>query len=191
MDAPLDITYRNVEKTEELETLIGKKVANLEKVCGHLSSCRVAVEKAQHERAGNPYRVRLDMTVPPGHELVVTRNPGEGSSSELPTIIRNAFDAARRQLKKLVDRQRHKVKAHPEQSRIGYVTTLFPEEGYGFVTSPEGQEIYFHKNSVLKDDFERLEIGTGVRFVEATGNKGLQAITIQLVDKPGVRAGRS
>jgi len=191
MEIPLEITYRNVKKTEALETLIRKKVITLEKVCQHLSSCRVALEKAQHEHAGNPYRVRLDMTVPPGHELVVTRNPGEGRYSELPPIIRSAFEAAKRQLKKLVDRQRQHVKSHPEQDLVGFVSKLFPEEGYGFLTNTEGSEIYFHKNSVLQEDFDRLEIGTGVRFVEEIGHKGLQASTIQLVDKPGVRVGKS
>src|SRR5918995_5278470 len=110
MEIPLELTCRNVEKTEALETLVRKKVAGLEQVCSYLSSCRIAVEKAQHEHAGNPYRIRIDMTVPPGHELAVTRNPGEGDSSELPQIIRKAFEAAKRQLKKLVARQRGHVK---------------------------------------------------------------------------------
>ncbi len=46
--------------------------------------------------------------------------------------------------------------------------------------------LYFHKNSVLGDEFERLEPGTGVRYVEEQGEKGPQASTIQIMDKPGV-----
>lgn len=189
MDVPLEITYRNVEKTEALDALIRKKVENLEKVCPYLNSCRIAVEKPQHDRAGNPYRVRINMTVPPGHELAVSRNPGEGDSSELPQVIRKAFEAARRQLKTLVAKQRGAVKTHPEQESVGYVTKLFAEGGYGFLQRPDGREIYFHEHSVLQGDFPRLEIGTGVRFVEEKGEEGPQASTVQIVDKPGARAG--
>jgi len=39
----------------------------------------------------------------------------------------------------------------------------------------------------LNDDFDRLEIGTGVRFVEEPGEEGPQASTVQIVDKPGSR----
>jgi cold shock CspA family protein len=135
--------------------------------------------------------VRINMTVPPGRELAVTRNPGEGDSSELPQIIRKAFEAARRQLKTLVGKQRGEVKTHPEQESVGYVIKLFSEEGYGFLQRSDGREIYFNANSVLQDEFSRLEIGTGLRFVDEIGEKGPQASTVQIVDKPGVRAGKS
>ena len=39
----------------------------------------------------------------------------------------------------------------------------------------------------LNDDFDRLEPGTGVRYVEEAGAKGPQASTVQIVDKPGVK----
>jgi cold shock CspA family protein len=67
------------------------------------------------------------------------------------------------------------------------VYKLFPEEGYGFLKTPDGREIYFHRNSVLNNEYDRLEIGTGVRFVAEVGEKGLQASTVLVVDKPGVR----
>jgi ribosome-associated translation inhibitor RaiA len=105
MDVPLGIPYQNVEKKEALDALIGNKVINLEKVSSYLNSCRIAIEKSPARSRGNPYRVRINMTVPPGYELAVTRNPGEGDSSELPQIIRKAFEAVRRQLKTLVEKQ--------------------------------------------------------------------------------------
>lgn len=158
---PLEITYRSVEKQRRWMPSLEKKVENLEKVWSYLNSCRIAGEKPQHDRAGNPYRVRINMTVPPGHELAVTRNPGEGDSPELPQVIRKAFEAARRQLKTLVAKQRGAVKTHPEQESVGYVTKLFANGGYGFLQRPDGREIYFHEHSVLQSDFPRLEIGTG------------------------------
>ena len=54
----------------------------------------------------------------------------------------------------------------------------------------QGREVYYHRNAVLQDDFERMEIGTGVRFVASQGEKGPQASTVRFVDKPGVLAAK-
>jgi len=62
----------------------------------------------------------------------------------------------------------------------GIVSTLFPERGYGFLTTTDGKEFYFHKNSVLGDKFKNLRIGTKVRFVEELGEKGPQASTVKV-----------
>jgi cold shock CspA family protein/ribosome-associated translation inhibitor RaiA len=192
MRVPLEITFRDVPKTETIETLIQEKAAALDRICDNLISCRVAVEKPhENQRFGNPFRVRVTMRVPPGHELVVRRESTEGELSDrLPTVIRDAFDAARRRLKKLVDRQQGEVKSHPAQENLAYVVKLFQDQGYGFLKTLEGREIYFHRNSVLNNDFERLELGTGVRFVAVEGNEGPQASTVQVVDKPGARRGK-
>jgi len=192
MRVPLEITFRDVPKTETIETLIQEKAATLDRICDNLISCRVAVEKPhENQRVGNPFRVRITMRVPPGHELVVRRESTEGELSDrLPTVIRDAFDAARRRLKKLVDRQQGEIKSHPAQENLAYVVKLFEDQGYGFLKSLEGREIYFHRNSVLNNDFDRLELGTGVRYVATDGNEGPQASTVQVVDKPGSRRGK-
>jgi cold shock CspA family protein len=63
-------------------------------------------------------------------------------------------------------------------------------EAYGFIRSLDGREIYFHKNSMPAGEFGRLEIGTGVRWVEEEGEKGPQASALRIVDKPGSRTGK-
>jgi cold shock CspA family protein/ribosome-associated translation inhibitor RaiA len=187
MEVPLTITFRNVRKDAAIEALIHKQAAKLERACDHIVSCRVAVEKPQeHQRRGNPFRLRIDVTVPPEHELVVVRNSSEGDlHQQLSTVIRNAFGAMRRQLRKLVEKQHGDVKTHPEQEIGGFVVRLFPQQGYGFIKSLDGQEIYFHKNSLPGNEFDRLEIGTGVQWSEQQGDKGPQASTVRIVDKPG------
>ncbi|NIV14612.1 MAG: cold shock domain-containing protein [Aliifodinibius sp.] len=130
----------------------------------------------------------IEIHVPPKHEIVVRREPGEGDLHDpLDSVLRNAFDATRRQLQELVERQRGETKKHPEQEAVAIVGRLFPEEDHGFIKTLEGQEIYFHRNSVAHDDFDRLEIGTGVRYVAKEAEKGLQASTVHIVDKPGSR----
>ncbi|CAD5982495.1 Cold-shock DNA-binding domain protein [Planktothrix tepida] len=122
MKVPVEITYRDVEKTDYLDELINKKVAKLERYCNYMSSCRVVVEKI-HDRpkSGSPYRVRLDITVPPGHELAASENPQEGVQYEsLKAVIRDVFEAARRQLVELVQRQRDEVKTHTAEEVDSY-----------------------------------------------------------------------
>jgi len=193
MQVPVTLTFRNVHKNAALEDLVHRQAAKLERACDHIVSCRVAVEKPQeHQTSGNSFRVRLDVTVPPEHELVVKREAGEGDLHEqLPTVIRRAFGAMRRQLRKLVEKQHGDIKAHPEQEMRGVVTRLFREQGYGFIKGLGGEEVYFHKNSLPENDFDRLEIGAGVRWVEQAGDKGPQASTVRIVDKPGSHAGAS
>lgn len=73
-------------------------------------------------------------------------------------VIRDVFKEARRQLQDFARRSRGQTKTHvPHPS--GRVIKLFPEEGYGFLETADGTEIYFHQNSVLNDAFDRLVIG--------------------------------
>lgn len=73
------------------------------------------------------------------------------------------------------DKRHHDVK-HKEAPPHGAVDKLFPD--HGFIRSADGRDIYFHRNSVLNDEFERLEVGSEVRFAEEMGDKGPQASTV-------------
>lgn len=189
MQVPLRIDFRGLDRTPDLESFIERKVSKLEKFCDYMTRCRVAIERPhRHETSGNPYRVGIDITVPPGHEIVVNKDPRDHDlHDDLPTVINNAFEAAERQLKELVERQRREVKTHEEPRAL--VVRLFRDEGYGFIkTLEEDREIYFHKNAVSEeDDFEDLAIGTEVRFAEAMGEMGPQATTVKIVGKRGER----
>jgi cold shock CspA family protein len=114
-------------------------------------------------------------------------HPGEGELSidrqhqeELSQAVREAFDAARRQLEDHAREQRHSVKLH-EPAAVGHVVRLEPQEGYGFLESDDGREIYFHRNSVLGDAFDQLSLGTKVRFAEENGEKGPQASSLLIL----------
>ena len=191
MQVPLKITFRNVRKTPDIEAFIGRQAAKLERVCNNLVSCHLAVEKPQaHQQSGNPFRVRIDVTVPPQHELVVIRETTEGENDEqLPAILRGAFKIMRCQVKKVAEKQRDRVNADTEQEAAGFVSLLLRKELYGFITSLDGREVYFDKDSLRPGDFDRLGIGTGVRWVEQQGEKWPQASSLSIVDKSGSRNG--
>ena len=168
MKVPLQISFRDIEPDEVIEKLIQRRTARLERRCDYLSSCRVVVEReSRRHREGNAYHVRIDLTVPPSHELVVSKDPARTEKQDnLLLVIGRAFDAAQKQLKELVQKQRKGVKRHPEQDVQGIVVRLFHGQGFGFLRDRHGRELYFHQNSMEPSEWKRIEIGTGVNFFE-------------------------
>jgi cold shock CspA family protein/ribosome-associated translation inhibitor RaiA len=185
MNVPLSINFKGLEKSEALETLVRSKAEKLEKLCSYLSSCSVSIERIQeHQRNGQPFRVRIDMTVPPGHELSVTRAESEGEMhTALTTGIRNAFKAAEQQLRKLKGKQIGRVKNHPQQVVDAVIVEINREEGWGYLQTTDDRKLYFHEHSVLHGGIERLAIGTGVSFSEELGEKGPQATSVRIIEK--------
>lgn len=183
MQLPVEITYRGVEKTDEIDNLIRTKADRLDKFCDHITRCEVAIEQPnQSQREGSPFRVRVDVRVPPGHELVADEKQTEHEMHEpLTKIIGDAFKTMERQLKDLVERQRREVKTHVEERAL--ITKLFSD--YGFITDGGGVDIYFHRNAVVNGDFAELKIGTEVRFDLSHGEMGPQASTVHVVSTGG------
>ncbi|MCG6918214.1 MAG: ribosome-associated translation inhibitor RaiA [Deltaproteobacteria bacterium] len=174
MIIPLQITGRDIELTEAIEESIRQRAEKLKLFYDQIMRCRVVVEAPhRHQRKGVLYNVRIDIKVP-DEELVVKKELNE----DLYVAIRDAFDSARRQLQDYSKQRRGEVKYH-EESPLARVSKLFPDKGYGFLTAADGQEIYFHKNSVLGGKFANLEIGMQVRYVADLGEKGLQATTVR------------
>jgi len=172
-----------MDHSEQIETLVREKAGKLEKFADHIMSCRVVVEPAaKHHQHGNLYEVRIDLTVP-HEEIVVTREPSEHTEyRDIRVALRDAFDSARRQLEDYLRRRRGFVKTL-ETTPHARVSRLFPDEGYGFLQTPDNREIYFHKSSVLHEGFDRLQLGTEVAFVGEEGEKGPQASTVKLIGR--------
>jgi len=92
------------------------KAARLEKFCDHINRCDVAIEQPNHtHHKGNQYRVRIDVTVSRGHELVADeKQKDNGTHDPLNKVIHDAFKTMERQLRHLVDVQRREVKTHAD-----------------------------------------------------------------------------
>jgi ribosomal subunit interface protein len=177
---PLQVTFRSMPPSEAIESDIREKAERLEQFYDNITSCRVVVEAPHRRRQkGKLYHVRVGMTVP-GSELVVKREPAQHAAHEdIYVAIRDAFDAAKRELQDYARRRRSQVKLH-EGSAAARVAKLFPERGYGFLETPDGREIYFHKNSVLEPGFETIAVGAEVSFTEEQGKEGPQASTVRV-----------
>jgi cold shock CspA family protein/ribosome-associated translation inhibitor RaiA len=103
----------------------------------------------------------------------------------LPELIRRAFESARRSLEKEVEKQHGQVKLHNHQQYHAVVEKVFRDQDFGFLRTPDGDQVYFHRNSVLHGHWDRLTPGTMVRFAPEMGEKGRQASTVELLSKPG------
>ncbi len=78
---------------------------------------------------------------------MVGRTPDEGSRrQDLYAAIDDAFDNAERVLQDHVHKQGGDTKPHQHQRR-GRVSKLFHYEGYGFLETPEGDEITFTRTA--------------------------------------------
>jgi cold shock CspA family protein len=195
----VQVSFRNMPHSDSIEAMVREEAAALDRYYNHIMGCRVMIEAPhRHREEGGHHHVRIDLTVP-GGEIVVKREPTlyprqqdvqeeeftkdreiERSHKHLQVAIRDAFSTVRRRLQDYARKQRLDVKTHPEQPHAR-VTRLFADEGYGYIETSDGREIYFHKNSVLGGDFKHINVGTSVIIVEEPGERGPQASSVKLV----------
>ena len=183
MEQPLQITFRDIPRSEALEAVIREKAEKLDHFYEKIMACRVMVEAPHgHHHKGYLYHVRIDLTVPRG-EIVIKRDPKKHQAHEDPYVaVRDAFKAARRKLQDYARKQRGDIKAH-EVPPHGSICEIIPSQDHGRIMSSDGREIYFHRNSVIEGDFDLLEEGDQVWFSEEAGEKGPQASTVHIVGK--------
>ena len=184
MQIPLQISFENAEPSEAVRAAIGHEVERLEKYQHRITGCRVAVvAPSTKHRHGAVYRINIWVTIPPHENIVVSHQPSDDRSHmHVEVAIKDAFAAARRQIETLAQRASGKVKLHKVEAH-GRVSKISAEEDYGFIATPDGREIYFHRNSVIDNAFDRLSVGSEVRFAEELGEKEAQASTVYLIGK--------
>ena len=101
MQTPLQITFRDMPPSDALDIHIREKSQKLEQFYPSLIGCKVVVEQpGKHHQQGNPFNIRIDLTVP-GSEIVVDRQENE----DVYVALRDAFDAAKRRLEDYAQRQ--------------------------------------------------------------------------------------
>lgn len=183
MQLPLQITFRNLERSDAIEAKVRERADELDQFHNHIMSCRVIIEALhKHHRRGNQFHVRVDITAPEG-EIIASREPDDHHAyTDVFVAIRDAFDATRRQLEDQVRRGRGQVKAH-EVAPHGRVAELNLAGNYGRIETSDGRLVYFHRNSVIDGDFDQLRVGAELRFSEEAGDHGPQASTVHVVGK--------
>jgi ribosomal subunit interface protein len=179
-----EIIFHDVDRSEWVENYIAERMQKLERFAQGITRCHVTLsqEQGKHKK-GNRYSVMVEVRLPPQHDLAIKKQKEiRDMPTQLPALINLAFGAIERQLKKTAALRRGEEKMHDGQPH-GLVEKLF-DEGYGFIrATDDNRQVYFHRNSVLHGDFERLSVGTEVRFSPEDGDNGTQASSVQVVGK--------
>ncbi|HUQ73929.1 MAG TPA: HPF/RaiA family ribosome-associated protein [Burkholderiales bacterium] len=187
MQIPPEVIFKDIDRSTWVEEYVAERLAHLEKFAQNITSCHVTLSRESSQRKANRYTVMVEVRLP-GHKDLAVKKHKEilDMQTQLPAVINAAFGALEKQLKKTQALRRHEEKVHDVGQPHGMVEKLFDDDGYGFIrTVEDDRQFYFHRNSVLHDDFERLSIGTEVRFTPELGEKGPQATSVQVVAKPG------
>jgi cold shock CspA family protein/ribosome-associated translation inhibitor RaiA len=184
MDRPLEITFHNMDVSPTLESEIRERVDVLEKRFGRLVGCRVSVEKLHNRhRTGNVFDVHVVMSVP-GRDLVVSREPHKAkekyASPDARTSVRDAFQAAERQLEDFKGRLREDTSTPSSHAMPGQVALIEPGTDHGFILTNTGTQLYFHRDSVTDGRFEDLRVGDSVHYVEEAGDAGPTATKVRI-----------
>lgn len=189
MQVPPQISFHGVDHSSYNEDYIRERIDRLEKIHDGIISCRVVVERPhQNRQTGNPYRCRVELSLPRKRELVASKEEMTERHVELRTVVGRAFDAMEKQLRSATSNQERRapvVAPQSEEQPHGIVVRLFEEDGYGFIKTEDGREFYMHENAVLNNAFDDLQIGSEVRFVAREGDQGPQASTVQIIATPG------
>lgn len=185
MQTQPSVSFDDLPVDEAVRDAALEHIAALESTYDRITGCHVVVAQPhRHHREGRLYSVRVDLVVP-GAEIVVNRNhPLDHAHEDVFVALRDSFLAARRRLEDHVRHLRGAEKLHAPRAE-GRIAQIFPLQGYGFIESPDGREVYFHKNAMSENDFRMIEIGTPVHFSEEEGDEGPQAAHVQVVHPHG------
>jgi ribosome-associated translation inhibitor RaiA len=108
MDIPIQVNFRGIKRTASLLAAVRAHAAQLDHFHPHLISCRAMIGLAgRHKHKGKQFVVRLGIKVA-GGEIAVNRDHAEDPRA----AIRDAFEAAVRQLQDHARRMRGDVKSH-------------------------------------------------------------------------------
>lgn len=129
MQSPVQITFRGIPHSEFVESKIREKVEKLENYYPHITSCHVIVDaEHHHHHKGNLYDICIDINVPDKEIVVSQKKHDKHAHEDVYVAIRDAFDAAKRQLEDYARIRRGDVKSHDVSSRGSQAKRSFPAD---------------------------------------------------------------
>jgi ribosome-associated translation inhibitor RaiA/cold shock CspA family protein len=188
LQIPLEIAFHNIEPSDWAEQEIRTRVGELERLYGRLVSCRVRIDQRAKDLSGAiPPVVHIELGIPGRSDLVVSHEPEhllrKYKHPDLRKAINEAFRIAERQLLALKEQRDGRTKAHghdTENQSLGEIAEITPEQDFGFLLTKEGGLLYFHRNSLLSGEFDRLERGDHVYYNEDVGDTGPIATKVRV-----------
>ncbi len=181
MEKPVQINFDNIDHSTAIQASIESECNKLEQFCQSIIGCEVTLgAQRQRQHHGNFYEIRIRLTLPEA-EIVSSRRHQDKLAREASyAAVQDSFRALRRQLEEHTRKRRQRVKFHEPALQLGRVANTRENSDYGVIETPEQRQIYFHRNSLVNAEFDLLEPGDEVRFVEKQGLRGPQASTVYL-----------
>lgn len=132
------------------------------------------IQKDAHHRQGND-RVAIRCMARRTEILA------EGADADVEPALRKALDAFEREVRRYRDKSgTRQVRGVPEPPHLGVVEQLFADQGYGFIVTQGGEQVYFHRNAVRNGlSMDSLEVGQSVALNVEPGEKGPQATFVE------------
>lgn len=113
MIKPVQVVFHGIEHSDAVEKHVRDEVAKLERFHPQISSCRVTLGLPHNrQQQGKQFDVHVELVVP-GKEIMVNRAMGQ---EDMYAALRDAFDAAKRQLDDHARAQRGEVKHHEKKA---------------------------------------------------------------------------
>jgi ribosomal subunit interface protein len=187
MQIPAEIAFHNIESSDGIEDAIRDHISRLERIYERMTSCRVRVDQRNQNAKGTiPPVVHIELTVPGGGDIVVAHEAGhlqrKFQAPDLRNAINEAFRIAEARLAKYKDKRTDRTSAETHEAAqefVGQIAEMTPDRDFGYLMTKEGGLLYFHRNSVLSGDFDKLRRGDDklrrgddVGYVEAMGDTG-------------------
>jgi cold shock CspA family protein len=164
----LQVTFRGSDPSDAMESVIRHRVSRLERFSDRITRCDVTVDVPhQHRHRSNHYSLYVDIATASGNIAVKRDPPRDGWAEDLPSVVSDTFDSATRQLEEHAQRQPGNMNGDEPHTPPGRVTQLFPGDGYGFLTTAEGVQVYFNESSLVDAKLASLSVGTEVCFTLA------------------------
>jgi cold shock CspA family protein len=63
----------------------------------------------------------------------------------------------------------------------GKVTRIFHKQGFGYIRTAEGQDVFFHRSNLQQLDFDHLRKGDTVELSMVRSQNGLRAVRVHHV----------
>jgi ribosome-associated translation inhibitor RaiA len=110
MDRPLEVVFRNMKPSAELEADVRARAARLERMEKYIIGCRVTVELENHtHKTGYIPQVHIEIEVS-GKSITVNHKHKHGGDAL--AAVREAFGAAAKQLQEYTARKTQHLNHH-------------------------------------------------------------------------------
>lgn len=117
MTIPVNITFRHMDSSPAVETRVRELANHLGVFSDRIQSCRVVVDSPhRHHHQGKVFNVTVQLGLPGEDVVVDMERPQRDGHEDVYVVLRDAFDAAKRQLQQRMSSLRGDERRHEKLS---------------------------------------------------------------------------